>query len=74
MVPATEDTGAGTVPFSALESPVAKVLREGGGASDAVVEQAHPGDVVLTLGAGTVSQLGPQILAKLGAREQAAGA
>jgi len=43
-------------------------------AVDAVVEQAQAGDVVLTLGAGTVSQLGPQILAKLRAREQAAGA
>jgi len=43
-------------------------------AVDAVVEQAQAGDVVLTLGAGTVSQLGPQILAKLHAREQAAGA
>ena len=42
-------------------------------AVDAVVEQAQPGDVVLTLGAGTVSQLGPQILEKLRAREQAAG-
>jgi UDP-N-acetylmuramate--alanine ligase len=43
-------------------------------AVDAVVEQAQAGDVVLTLGAGSVSQLGPQILAKLQAREQAAGA
>jgi len=43
-------------------------------AVEAVVEQAQPGDVVLTLGAGTVSQLGPQILEKLRAREQAAGA
>ncbi len=42
-------------------------------AVEAVVEQAQPGDVVLTLGAGTVSQLGPQILEKLRAREQAAG-
>jgi UDP-N-acetylmuramate--alanine ligase len=41
-------------------------------AVDAVVEQAQPGDMVLTLGAGTVSQLGAQILEKLGAREPAA--
>jgi UDP-N-acetylmuramate--alanine ligase len=39
-------------------------------AVDAVVEQVQPGDVVLTLGAGTVSQLGPQILEKLAEREQ----
>jgi UDP-N-acetylmuramate--alanine ligase len=43
-------------------------------AVEAVVEQARPGDMVLTLGAGTVSQLGAQILEKLGAREQVAGA
>lgn len=34
-------------------------------AVDAVVEQVQPGDMVLTLGAGTVSQLGPRILEKL---------
>jgi UDP-N-acetylmuramate--alanine ligase len=39
-------------------------------AVEAVVEQARPGDMVLTLGAGTVSQLGAQILEKLGARKQ----
>jgi UDP-N-acetylmuramate--alanine ligase len=43
-------------------------------AIDAVVEQAQPGDVVLTLGAGSVSQLGPRILEALARREQAAGA
>ena len=43
-------------------------------AVEAVVEQAQPGDMVLTLGAGTVWQLGAQILEKLGARERAAGA
>jgi UDP-N-acetylmuramate--alanine ligase len=42
-------------------------------AVDAVVEQVQPGDVVLTLGAGTVSQLGPMVLEKLTAREQAVG-
>ena len=41
-------------------------------AVDAVVEQAASGDMVLTLGAGSVSQLGPRILEKLRAREQAA--
>ncbi len=43
-------------------------------AVDAAVEQAQPGDVVLTLGAGSVSQLGAQVLEKLRAREQAARA
>ncbi len=43
-------------------------------AVEAVVEQVRPGDMVLTLGAGTVSQLGAQILEKLGAREPVAGA
>jgi UDP-N-acetylmuramate--alanine ligase len=31
----------------------------------AIVAQAHPGDLILTLGAGNVSQLAPQILAAL---------
>jgi UDP-N-acetylmuramate--alanine ligase len=43
-------------------------------AVEAVVEQVRPGDMVLTLGAGTVSQLGAQILEKLGTREPVAGA
>jgi UDP-N-acetylmuramate--alanine ligase len=43
-------------------------------AIDAVVEQVQPGDVVLTLGAGSVSQLGPRILEALARLEQAAGA
>jgi UDP-N-acetylmuramate--alanine ligase len=43
-------------------------------AVDALVEQVQPGDVVLTLGAGSVSQLGPLILEKLGAREPPTGA
>jgi UDP-N-acetylmuramate--alanine ligase len=40
-------------------------------AVEAVVERAQTGDMVLTLGAGTVSQLGAQILERLGARERA---
>jgi UDP-N-acetylmuramate--alanine ligase len=38
-------------------------------AIEAVAEEAQPGDLVLTLGAGNVSQLGPQILERLAARE-----
>jgi UDP-N-acetylmuramate--alanine ligase len=39
-------------------------------AARAVVAQAAPGDVVLTLGAGNVSHLGPQILDRLKAGEK----
>ncbi len=38
-------------------------------AADAVSAAAQEGDMVLTLGAGSVSQLGPMILEKLGARK-----
>jgi UDP-N-acetylmuramate--alanine ligase len=37
-------------------------------AAELAVENAREGDMVLTLGAGSVSQLGPMILEKLGAR------
>jgi UDP-N-acetylmuramate--alanine ligase len=36
-----------------------------------VCEQAHEGDMILTLGAGNVSQLGPQILERLKTKESA---
>jgi UDP-N-acetylmuramate--alanine ligase len=39
-------------------------------AAEAVVAAAHEGDMILTLGAGSVSQLGPMILEKLQARQQ----
>jgi len=39
-----------------------------------VTAAAQEGDMILTLGAGSVSQLGPQILEKLQAREAAATA
>jgi UDP-N-acetylmuramate--alanine ligase len=39
-------------------------------AAEAVVAQAQQGDMILTLGAGSVSQLGPMILEKLQAKEQ----
>jgi UDP-N-acetylmuramate--alanine ligase len=42
-------------------------------AVDAVSAVAQPGDMILTLGAGSVSQLGPMILEKLGQRVAALG-
>jgi UDP-N-acetylmuramate--alanine ligase len=41
-------------------------------AADAVAREAHDGDMVLTLGAGNVSQLGPQLLDRLAAKTSAA--
>jgi UDP-N-acetylmuramate--alanine ligase len=35
------------------------------GATAAAIDSAQPGDVILTLGAGSVSQLGPQIVEQL---------
>jgi UDP-N-acetylmuramate--alanine ligase len=43
-------------------------------AAMAVTSIARPGDMVLTLGAGSVSQLGPQILERLAATQATAGA
>jgi len=41
-----------------------------GEAAEAVVVEAQEGDMILTLGAGSVSQLGPMILEKLQARQE----
>jgi UDP-N-acetylmuramate--alanine ligase len=38
-------------------------------AMDAAVAAAKPGDIIVTLGAGSVSQLGPQILQRLGLKK-----
>ena len=43
-------------------------------AVEAVAHAAGEGDMVLTLGAGNVSQLGPQLLERLGARQGSAAA
>ena len=43
-------------------------------AAEAVTSAAQPGDMILTLGAGSVSQLGPMILEHLKTREMAAPA
>lgn len=48
-----------------IEGPRAKYVPEFGAAVQAVVAEAKPGDLVLTLGAGSVSQLAPLILAAL---------
>jgi UDP-N-acetylmuramate--alanine ligase len=39
-------------------------------AADAVSARAHDGDMILTLGAGSISQLGPMILEKLQAHQE----
>jgi UDP-N-acetylmuramate--alanine ligase len=38
-----------------------------------VAERARPGDIVLTMGAGDVTELGPRIVAELGAEAEEAG-
>ncbi len=43
-----------------------------GDAIEMVIAAARPGDMILTLGAGSVSQLGPQILERLEARQSQA--
>ncbi|HKS71881.1 MAG TPA: hypothetical protein VJQ82_01715, partial [Terriglobales bacterium] len=42
-----------------------------GDAVTQICEIAQPGDMILTLGAGSVSQIGPMILEKLQARQEA---
>jgi UDP-N-acetylmuramate--alanine ligase len=41
-----------------------------GDAVDAICDAAQPGDMILTLGAGSVSQLGPMILEKLQTKQR----
>lgn len=53
---------------SKISSPRAQYAPDFGTAADVAVASARDGDVVMTLGAGSVSQLGPQILAALQAR------
>jgi UDP-N-acetylmuramate--alanine ligase len=48
-----------------IEGPQVQVAADFPAAIAAVVAQAHEGDLILTLGAGSVSQLAPQILAAL---------
>ncbi|HTB95972.1 MAG TPA: UDP-N-acetylmuramate--L-alanine ligase [Terracidiphilus sp.] len=48
-----------------IKGPHAEYAADFGAAATAVVALAKEGDLILTLGAGSVSQLGPQILAAL---------
>jgi UDP-N-acetylmuramate--alanine ligase len=48
-----------------IEGPTTQFVPDFAAAVAAVVASAHEGDLILTLGAGNVSQLGPQILAAL---------
>jgi UDP-N-acetylmuramate--alanine ligase len=48
-----------------IEGPQTQFVPDFAAAVAAVVISAHEGDLILTLGAGNVSQLGPQILAAL---------
>lgn len=50
-----------------IAGPPVQVVEDFSAAVVAVVAQAHAGDLILTLGAGNVSQLAPQILTALGA-------
>ncbi|MDR3791896.1 MAG: UDP-N-acetylmuramate--L-alanine ligase [Terracidiphilus sp.] len=49
--------------------PPTRLVADFPAAIAAVLEEAAPGDLVLTLGAGNVSQLGPQILAAIEGKE-----
>ena len=51
---------------SRIEGPQVQFVPNFDAAKEAVRTQARPGDLVLTLGAGSVSQLAPQIVEKLG--------
>ena len=48
-----------------IQGPRAAFASDFAAAVQAVADAAHEGDLILTLGAGSVSQLGPQILAAL---------
>ena len=50
-----------------IQGPRAAFASDFAAAVQAVADAAHEGDLILTLGAGSVSQLGPQILAALAA-------
>ena len=50
----------------------AQFCQDSGSLPDAIADLAKPGDVVLTMGAGDVTKLGPQLVAALAARAEQA--
>jgi UDP-N-acetylmuramate--alanine ligase len=50
---------------SKIDGPKVKFARDFAAAIAAIADETHEGDLILTLGAGSVSQLAPQILAAL---------
>jgi UDP-N-acetylmuramate--alanine ligase len=53
-----------------IEGPRVQFVPDFATAIDAVIARAHEGDLILTLGAGSVSQLAPQIVEKLSSISQ----
>jgi len=51
-----------------IDSPKPRCVPDFAAAVETVLDEAAPGDLILTLGAGNVSQLGPQIVAALEAK------
>lgn len=51
-----------------IAEPPARYLPSAAAAVELLAEQLHPGDVLLTVGAGDVDQVGPALLARLTAR------
>jgi UDP-N-acetylmuramate--alanine ligase len=64
----------GKLVADAVPGGTALYVAAAGDAPKVVASLAAPGDVVLTMGAGDVTRLGPVILAEIGAEAGAAGA
>jgi UDP-N-acetylmuramate--alanine ligase len=64
----------GRIVADAVPGGRARYVPDAGGVPAAVAEIAKPGDIVLTMGAGDVTRLGPAVVGALQARAGAAGA
>lgn len=65
----TDDLGISAVDLVERVGRDAEVVGDPPAAAERLAEAASPGDVVLTLGAGSVTTLGPALLARLAKRE-----